>query len=250
MTAAFLHPAEQLLAGVFPSAGERGNFSVMFTAGAVMAALAFATAMLVPDRYRPAGIRRPPELGSVFRREAALAAFLNFAVTVPFAAVLSLVPIYARDHGLGNPGLFFTVYSGMVLVMRLAAGRVSDAYGRATLFLPGLALVGASMLTLVAAAWAPVLLFAAVFYGAGTGLAQPSLTAYRADLAPPHARGAAIGTFSLGFDLALSFGAWGLGLVVAQAGTTGAFSIAAALPFVGIGAYFLWGRHSRASQTA
>ncbi|MCX6022763.1 MAG: MFS transporter, partial [Chloroflexi bacterium] len=235
--AAFLQPVEGLLSGLFPAAAGAGNYSVMFVVGIILAFGSLTLAALVRDTYRPKGLGRGPNLRTMFSREAAITAVLNFSITVPFAAILSMAPIYAKQQGLGNPGVFFTVYSGMILVMRLVSGRASDRFGRPAVFLPGMALVGIAMLVLAASASPWGLLFAAALYGAGMGTAQPALTAYAADLAPTQRRGAAMSTFSLGFDLALSFGAWGLGFVVAQTGIAGALATAGAAPFLGI-AYF------------
>ncbi len=245
VAAAFLVPGEQALSAFVPSVSEAGNYTLLFLNGVAMAALGTVLAYLVHDRFQAKGIHGLPNLARMFRREAIVPALLYFSGSVPFAAVLSLVPIYARDHGLGNPGLFFTVYSGMIFLMRIVSGRATDRFGRAVVFVPGLAMVGAAMLlmSVFAAPW--LLLLCAALYGAGQGLAQPALTAYTADVAPAEARGAAMSTYSLGFDLALSVGAWGLGAVVAGAGVQAAFLAAGASPFAGIAFYALWSRRRR-----
>lgn len=249
VAASFLHPAERTLSGIVPAVAVAGNFSVMFLTGVLLACLAMLMASFVPDSYRPKGIRGLPGVAGMFRRETAIAAALNFSMAVPFGCVLSLLPLYARDHGLSNPGLFFTVYSVVILVMRLVFGRTSDRFGRAAVFLPGLALVGSSMLVLSAATLPLQLLLAAVFYGAGVGAAQPALSSYAADLAPIPVRGAAMSTFSMGFDLALSFGTWGLGLVVTWLGMRATFLTAGIAPFVGIAFYLIWLSLQRQEQS-
>lgn len=248
VAAAFLAPLEQAVSAIVPAVAAAGNFTLLFLTGVLMAGFGMLMAFLARDHYQAKGIQGPPRFDGMFRREAAMAGVLNFANTVCFAGVLSLVPIYARTNGLDNPGLFFTVYSALIFLMRMVSGAASDRYGRAVVFLPGMALVGASMLLLaLLVASPPLLLLAAVLYGAGQGLSQPAMTAYAADLAPPQARGAAISTYSLGFDIALSFGAWGLGAVVAAGGIQTAFLTAGAVPFLGI-AWFLL--RARAVQRA
>lgn len=246
--ASFLRPAEQALSGVMPTVMDAGNFSVMFLTGALLALLALLMASLVHDSYHPKGIRRLPSMAGMFRRETVLPAVLSFSMTVPFACVLSLVPLYARDHGLVNPGLFFTVSSGMMLMIRVVSGRASDRFGRPKVFLPGLALVGISMLVMNAATSPPMLLLAAALYGTGVGTAQPTLMAYAADLAPLQVRGAAMSTFSLGFDLGLSLGAWALGLVATAWGMGGAFLAAGVSPFLGIAFFLIRTRLWRSNQ--
>lgn len=240
--AAVLAPAEQWLAGVFPAVQEAGNFTLLFLNGIALAAFGMVMAHLVHDRHVPRGIHGGPRLAGMFRREATTTAVLNFATTVPFGAVVSLVAIYAKQQGLDNPGLFFTVYSAMIFLMRVVSGRLADRFGRPVVFLPGLAFVGTSMLLLSVATTPALLLLAAACYGLGQGLAGPALVAHTADLAPREVRGAAMSTYSLGFDLALSFGAWGIGVLVGALGVGPTLQAAGLVPFAGIAYYWLWGR--------
>jgi len=54
----------------------------------------------------------------------------------------------------------------------------------------------------------------AAVYGIGFAFVNPSLMALTADRATPEARGAAMGTFSAGFDLGIGLGAFFLGLLL------------------------------------
>lgn len=246
VSAAFLTPAEQVLNRFVPPIGVAGNFTLLFLNGVAMAGLGMLMAVLVQQAFQPKGLQGPPKLSGMFRREAALPALLYFSVQIPFAAVLSLVSLYAHDHGLENPGVFFAVYSGMIFLMRTVSGKASDRFGRPVVFLPGMALVGASMLLMWGVPASPLLLLvAAGLYGSGQGLVQPALVAFTADRAPVHARGAAMSTYGLGFDLGLGLGAWGLGAVVSGAGIQAAFLIAGLIPFLGIGYYLAQGRKGR-----
>ncbi|MCH7727544.1 MAG: VTT domain-containing protein [Planctomycetes bacterium] len=83
------------------------------------------------------------------------------------------------------------------------------------------------------------LLVLGAFLGLGQGAGLPSLTAYAASSVSNEKRGAAINTFTLGGDLAMSVGALSLGFVAAQSGTTVAFVIAGLSPVLAI-AFFIY----------
>ncbi len=70
--------------------------------------------------------------------------------------------------------------------------------------------------------------------GLGLGAAIPSLTAYAASSVSNEKRGAAVNTFTLGGDLAMSVGALSLGFIAAQSGTTAAFLVAGLSPVMAI----------------
>ena len=70
--------------------------------------------------------------------------------------------------------------------------------------------------------------------GLGLGAVVPSLTAYAASTVSNEKRGAAVNTFTLGGDLAMSVGALSLGFIATQSGTTAAFMVAGLSPEMAI----------------
>ncbi len=70
--------------------------------------------------------------------------------------------------------------------------------------------------------------------GLGLGAVVPSLTAYAASSVSSEKRGAAVNTFTLGGDLAMSAGALSLGFIAAQSGITAAFLVAGLSPVMAI----------------
>lgn len=81
------------------------------------------------------------------------------------------------------------------------------------------------------------LLTAAVLYGIGLGLSQPSFLALTVDKAPIAERGQALGTVSLGYDLGIMLGAVILGPVVEYGGYGAMFIAAAAAALIGLVAF-------------
>jgi MFS family permease len=90
---------------------------------------------------------------------------LVLALYVSYGGIATLLPLFAEQRQLGNPGLFFTVFALMSLAVRSSAGRLSDRFGRRTVIAPALALSGVSLALLGMA------------FSRGMSSAQPGSTA-------------------------------------------------------------------------
>ena len=66
------------------------------------------------------------------RRPLVLLGTAIFVLTlyVSYGGLAALLPLFAAQRRLGNPGLFFTVYALVGLAVRSPAGRLSDRLGR------------------------------------------------------------------------------------------------------------------------
>ena len=163
-----------------------------------------------------------------------MAAVVNFSVSMTMAATFTIFPIYAVQQGLENPGLFFLVIAAGAFPLKQLTGRAADRYGFPVVFLPSLAVVAASILLIPMTHSATGLLVLGAFLGLGQGAGLPSLTAYAASSVSNDKRGAAVNTFTLGGDLAMSVGALSLGLIAVQLGVTEAFLVAGLSPVMAI----------------
>jgi len=146
-----------------------------------------------------------------------------------------------------NPGLFFTVWAIMLIVVRPLAGWLSDRYGRLAVVMPGLILVVAGAWLLSMSSSVSVLFAVAVLCGLGFGSVHPALMALLTDRVEVGQRGAGMGTFTAAFDLGIGIGAifWGL---VLQFTSYGAMFFASGLvPAAGVLylAFHRLGRRSR-----
>ncbi|HEY8490619.1 MAG TPA: MFS transporter [Dehalococcoidia bacterium] len=228
------------------------NFAVMFLAAAALAGLGFLVSRFLGES-RPAGAAPPALgrnlLGGLFHRSAAYPAVINFTMSIGFAALVTFLPLYARDLGMENVGTFFIVYGAAVLVSRVALSRLSDRYGRGVLIVPGLALLAAALVGLSLAGEPWQLYPVAACYGLGFGTAQPALMAFAVDRVPSQVRGMAMSTFTLGNDLGLSIGATFLGVVLDATDYGAVFLVTAGTVASGI-AIFLAGQVLRPSRSA
>jgi len=211
-----------------------GSFTLAALAAAGISGASVLAFFLVRDPYRSQGLRKLPKFSDSFRQEAALAAVVNFGVWMARVATLTIFPIYAVQQGLNNPGLFLLVVAVATFPSRLLTGRASDRYGFPVVFLPSLVVIATSILLIPMTHSASGLLVLGAVLGIGLGAAIPSLTAYAASTVSNEKRGAAVNTFTLGGDLAMSVGALSLGFIAAQSGTTAAFLVAGLSPVMAI----------------
>jgi MFS family permease len=124
-----------------------------------------------------------------------------------FGVVVSLFPDFSVSLGILDKGLYFVYFSGASLISRVIGGRLSDRFGRVPIIMVALLIVATgSVLTGISTT--PAMFFTAgVVFGAGYGLASPSLFAWVIDLASPEARGKALSTVFLALEIGIGCGA-------------------------------------------
>ena len=197
--------------GVF-LVGRAGYGALFLTAMVVSAAAVLMTVGIAEPRRESMGA--PPQSGwrSFILPSALFPSAVLFTNALTYASVVALLPLFAEEGDLGNPGLFFTVFAVIVLVIRGPLGRLSDRRGRVVVVAPGLLVTFVALLVLSRAESMAALLVVAVLYAIGVGAAQPTLMAMTIDRAKPQERGAAMGTFTTAMDLGIGIGSivWGL----------------------------------------
>lgn len=201
--------------GVF-LVGWTGYGGLFLTAMVIAAAAVLTTAGIAEPKREPGAAAPQQGWRSFILPSALFPSAVLFTNALTYASVVALLPLFAEKARLGNPGLFFTVFSVVVLVLRGPLGRVSDRRGRVAVVAPGLLLTFVALLVLSQAESMTMLLVVAVLYAIGVGAAQPTLMAMTVDRALPQERGAAMGTYTTAMDLGIGVGSvvWG---VAAQA---------------------------------
>jgi MFS family permease len=208
------------------------NFAALFVFMMVVTAIGAILTLLAPSPPRPSG-RRRLSWRHLFYPKALVPMLLMVGLTVPFASVITYLPFYAPGKGLGNVGLYFTCQALGALTAGLTLGRVADRVGRRPVVTVGMLGAGAAMLLLAAAPNAALLLAAGALAGFSQGGARNGIAAWTADHAPPHERGAALSTSSMGFDVGVSAGSFVLAAVVPTLGISAGWYVAAIVPIAG-----------------
>ncbi len=191
------------------------GFPALFLVAGGMAFLGLVCIWLLPRRGQaPAKTVRPPRPQDFFSRAALLPSILLLSLYVPYGVMVAFIPIIAAGRGLANPGTFYTVYALAVLLIRAKAGHVSDRQGRAAVIIPGLVTAGLAFALLGLTSDRIWLLVGAAIYGLGFGSVQPALMALTADRVPLEERGKAMGTFYAAWELGITAGSTGAGLLL------------------------------------
>jgi MFS family permease len=130
-----------------------------------------------------------------------------------WGALAAFFPLYAVDHGVSNPGLFFTTVAIMLFLGRFIGGRILDIYKRESVILPCLIAYIISMAILAFSETLPMFILVGVIWGIGNAFSMPSLVAYVLDRVSS-SPGPAMGTFTAISDLGLSLGPVVMGIII------------------------------------
>ncbi len=245
--------AQTLAMAVAPAAamaivGE-GRFTTLFACAAGLAALALVLGLRT--KHPPVGNPNARlHLGSLLEgRVGWLSASLAF-VTAGYAGVTTFGVVSAKELGLEQPGLFFTLLAVGLVVARATAGRQFDKRG------PG-PVVGAGLL-LLAINYGLLWLGRGGFYvapvvlGLGFGIVVPSYQAMAVNMVPGSRRGAAYATLLGSFDIGVGLGAYLLGNAAAAFGYGGMYALCGAM--MAVPAYLFFTRvapqYRSAAETA
>jgi MFS family permease len=146
-------------------------------------------------------------------RQALPSSIISFFFSFTWGALTAFFPLYAINHGVVNPGFFFTVVAIMLILGRGLGGRVLDLYNRERVILPCIITCIISMALLAFSTSLPMFILVAVIWGIGHAFLFPSLLVYAIEKMES-ARGPAMGTFTGFSDLGMSLGPAIMGIII------------------------------------
>ncbi|HSK24616.1 MAG TPA: MFS transporter, partial [Egicoccus sp.] len=163
--------------------------------------------------------RQPIELVA---RSSRLPALLVVLIMTTQPAVLGFFPLYAHASGIGAGTVtaFYVAGGSSALVGRAVFGRVSDGVGRGRVLVAGLAAMTASQALLPFSTRTTVVLFVAVLYSGGQGMAVTALTSMAIERADKRRIGSAMATYSAAYQVGLGIGGLAAGALIGLAGYT------------------------------
>jgi MFS family permease len=204
---------------LFPAWGSRiitttHDFNYLFTLSAVTAALSFLSILMIDEKcpeHHGAAKRGIFEAG--LKPPVLAASITFFSASTVYGTVITFLPVYAPKKGMADFGIFFTVYAAFTLLSRVAAGKLSDIYGRSKVVIPFLAILAVATFCLPFLSNLYMLGFIGALFGLGFGAFMPALTAYVVDKTEPQERAGALAFFTSFMDVGITTGAIVLGLV-------------------------------------
>jgi predicted MFS family arabinose efflux permease len=153
------------------------------------------------------------EDGSLLSRRALPPSIIGFFAFFMWVALSAFFPLYAINHGVTNPGLFFATMAVMLILGRSLGGKIIDLYSRDKVILPCLTTYVVSMVLLAFSKTLPMFILVAVIWGIGHAFLVPSLVIYTLDRMGS-SPGPAMGMFTAFADLGISLGPVIMGIVV------------------------------------
>jgi MFS family permease len=153
------------------------------------------------------------ESSLLLSRKALPSSVVSFFIYFKWGALTTFFPLYAIDHGVTNPGLFFTTIAIMLILGRTLGGRILDLYGRERVILSLLMSYVIAMSLLAFSKNLPMFILVGMIWGGGNALCLPAVMAYTLDRAGA-SRGPAMGTFTAISDLGMFLGPVIMGLII------------------------------------
>ena len=203
---------------------EAGGYTLNFIIAALIV-LAGGVCALTLD-FQGAELAAPREgrakfsirLRDIIAVESILYAVINISLSATSGVENSLIALYGTAAGFGNVGWYFTLGAVVLVVTRLAFGKLADRRGLSlAMYLGmGLTIAGFLMMWHISAVW--MLAAAAVVKTVGAGIVRPALQAECIKAVPPNQRGAASSTFYIGSDIGQGVSPWLAGGIVDSTG--------------------------------
>ena len=215
--------------GLYLSTGAIGPALIATGLGIAATTMAFRVRLTGPPaRTEDEGPR--PFVEQLIEPSALPSTLMIAAFMLPQSLFSVFAPVYALEVGapLEWLALYFPFYGLVLFVTQLVVGRASDRYGRHAAIVAGcttgalgvlIALLGDSLVTFA---------IGAGFYALGVSLVSPTMSALTIDRARPDRLGAAMATYSVGYQLSSGVGSLVWGGVLATGGFSAAFAFAIA----------------------
>lgn len=192
-----------------------------------------------------------PWWGRIVEPSALLGTMILAAMQVNVPAFSSYVPLYFLSIQMSHVEIFFLATGVSSMLGRGSLGRWADRMGRmrsitlgALIQIVGLVLMGQAQDLLG-------LSLGGVILTLGQSVSHPSLYALVIDRSPAHRRGAALATYTMGFQLGSGVGAVIYGFVIEIFGYRTMYSLSTLPVFLALGiTLWSWWRSSRQSPAA
>ena len=144
----------------------------------------------------------------IFEPDVFSPAAVTFLIYFGFGAVATLTPDFSGYLGLQNRGLYFMVFTLFSILIRLAAGKISDKHGRIPVTIAGCSVLIIAMVVTGYATSITMFLVGAAFFGVAMGILSPVLSAWTVDLSGENNRGRALATMFISLEAGIGIGAF------------------------------------------
>jgi len=226
-----------------------GDYRSLFVASAIASSLAFALSIpLRRSRRAPEGVKGRFVV-VLIQREMFPLWFAAVLLASMVATYSTFLKTYVQSTGAGSVGLFFSVYSGAAIVVRMVFGAVPERAGPKRVLYPALACMALGFLVLAHTCSAWGVAAAGLLYGVGQGYAFPILIGLAVARAKSDQRGSTLAVFTSFFDAGTLVGSPLFGLVVRARGYSVMFASAGVVLVAAMVLFAQWERAVLPSST-
>jgi len=148
-------------------------------------------------------------------------------VSFGYGGTTSFVALFAEEHRIEPPGIYFTAFALSILVLRPVVGPLVDRVGAYRALPPSIALAAAGLALLPFQRDAAGLAVAALVFGAGFSTLYPAFSSLMLARVGPARHGAAFGAMLAAFDIGIGAGSLVFGPLIEGFGARAAWLFAA-----------------------
>ena len=221
------------------------SFRELFIACSLLTFISMLLALLI--KYPKTVTEKPlnaPAPSFVFMEKTALqpAAVILFVI-ITYSALLSFLPLYARQQGLATVGFFFTAMAVTALISRPLSGIIVDRAERKgydICVIVGVIATVAAMPILAQTTSLTHLLWGGSLYGFGFGFIQPTMLALAIRSVSSHKKGSANATYWTAVDMGAASGSLCWGFIAAAFGYQILFNLTIIPLIIALIIYFTW----------
>ena len=190
------------------------NFTTLFLtcAGVCVCAFLFSWRLKKDETFSPAA-NAATQRGLFFEPKIIVPAIMNFLQSFVWGALSAFFPLYAVKCGVLNPGYFFTAIAVMLLIGRIAGGRILDRRSKEKILLSVLIMYVFVAILLAFSGSLAMFIFVGLLWGTAGAFFYPASIAYALEYADSSS-GTAVGTVRAIMDLGLSLGPIVMGTVI------------------------------------
>ena len=151
---------------------------------------------------------------NIFAKEALMPTIVITFLAVSVISYTIYMERFAEANGIGNIGLFFTVYAVALVASRPISGKLIDKYGITKVFVPGAFLFALSFVIIGFSNSLGMILVGAVIAAIGLGSSQPTIQTMSLLSVNPLRYGVASNTVYFGIDFGNFLGPIVAGLII------------------------------------
>ncbi|HEX8173005.1 MAG TPA: MFS transporter [Thermoanaerobaculia bacterium] len=196
---------------------------------ALMSALTALWAVRIPVISEPQQVRGFPPLSELWDWTVVKATLALAVLNIGYGGITSYVAILARERHITPESLFFTVFAGAIVVVRVFTSRLGDRFGPKVLLYPSFIATPLSFALLAFAQTRTQLIAAAILFGLGIGASFPAFMTFVVTNTEARSRGRTFGSVIWAVDTGIGLGSLTIGAIGQRYGLRDAFLFAAAI---------------------